>query len=78
MLQSLRMLTLFCAVLIISGCSSKLMLVPVACEIPNVNEPIIDTFDKNTTLEEAKRCAHNYFQMKEAYEVLKKSVEVCK
>jgi len=54
------------------------MIVPVACEIPKVDEPILDTSDKNTTLGEAKKCASNYFRMKEAYESLKKSVEVCR
>lgn len=78
MRQRLKILMIFSAVLITSGCSSKLIIVPTACEIPNVEEPIIDTSDKNTTLGEAKKCAMNYFQMKEAYERLKKSVEVCR
>ncbi len=52
-------------------------MVPTACEIPKVDEPMIDTVSKNTTLGEAKRCVKNYFQMKEAYQKLKKVVEVC-
>jgi hypothetical protein len=52
-------------------------MVPTACEIPKVDEPMIDMVDKDTTLGEAKRCAKNYFQMKEAYQKLKKVVEVC-
>jgi hypothetical protein len=38
---------------------------------------MIDTVSKETTLGESKRCAKNYFQMKEAYQKLKKVVEVC-
>jgi len=73
------MQTLFFVVLTISftACSSKLIMVPTACEIPKVDEPMIDTVDKNTTLGEAKRCAKNYFQIKESYEKLKKVIEVC-
>lgn len=64
-------------VLTISGCSHKLIMVPTACEIPKVDEPMIDTIGKDTTLGEAKRCAKNYFQMKESYDKLKKVIEVC-
>jgi len=78
--QSLKMLIIFSIALSISisGCSRKLIMVPTACEIPNVSEPMIDTSDKNTTLGEAKKCAMNYFQVKQAYESLKKAVGVCR
>jgi hypothetical protein len=52
-------------------------MVPIACDIPKVDEPMIDTVDKETTLGESKRCARNYFIMRESYEKLKKVVEVC-
>jgi len=77
MVLIVKMLLASFIVLAINGCSSKLIVVPMACEIPKVDEPIIDMVDKNTTLGEAKRCAKNYFQMKESYEKLKKVVEVC-
>ena len=72
-----KMLIAFFVVSITSGCSSKLIMVPIACEIPKVEEPMIDTVDKDTTLGESKRCARNYFIMRESYEKLKKVVEVC-
>ena len=75
--QIVKMLIAFFVVLITSGCSSKLIMVPTACDIPKVDEPMIDTVDKDTTLGEAKRCARNYFIMRESYEKLKKVVEVC-
>jgi hypothetical protein len=72
-----KMLIAFFVVLTISGCSSKLIMVPIACEIPKVDEPMIDTVSKESALGESKRCARNYFIMRESYEKLKKVVEVC-
>ena len=72
-----KMLIASFVVLTISGCSQKLIMVPTACEMPKVDEPIIDTVERNTTLGESKRCVKNYFIMRESYEKLKKVVEVC-
>jgi len=73
-----RTLWIFSLGLIISGCSHKVMWVPTQCTIPSVDEPLLDTADRNTPLGEAKRCAMNYTRVKESYEKLKKSAEVCR
>jgi hypothetical protein len=73
------MLIAFYTALIISGCATKSVVVaPTKCIIPYVDEPQLDLVDKNTTLGEAKRCAYNYTQVKEKYEMLKRAVEVCR
>jgi hypothetical protein len=39
---------------------------------------MIDLVDRNTTLEESKRCFKNYIMYKEAFEKQNKMIEVCK
>lgn len=78
MKQIAKVLIAFFALLIISGCSHKIMVVPTQCVIPQTDEPSLDLVDKNTTLGEAKRCAYNYTQMKEKYEMIKKASELCR
>jgi hypothetical protein len=43
-----------------------------------VEQPAIDYNQSEDLLLEAKRCAYNYFQMKEYAERLDKASEVCK
>jgi hypothetical protein len=69
---------IFSLALTIDGCSSKLIFVPSGCNISNVNYPILDLVDRNTTLGEAKRCATNYTLYKEAFEKQRKIIEVCR
>lgn len=53
------------------------MYVPSGCNINSVDDPVIDTNDRNTTLGESKRCFKNYLFYKEAFEKQKKVIEVC-
>lgn len=68
----------FFLLLIINGCSSKLIFVPNQCVIPTIDDPSINTITTGNLLDESKRCASNYAKQKEAYEKLKKSIEICK
>lgn len=77
MVQIVTTLVLFSTALIISSCSGKVIYVPKQCEIPKVDEIVIDYKDRNTTLGEAKRCVSNYTKYKEAYEKLEASIKVC-
>jgi len=72
-----RTLWIFSLVLIISGCSHKVMWVPTQCVIPDYSEVSLDTNDRNTTLGEAKRCTINYSRVKEANEKMAKAIKLC-
>lgn len=71
-------LTLFLLALTTNGCSRKIIMVPSGCNINQVDDPVLDLSDRNTTLGEAKRCTKNYTLYKEAFEKQKKIIEVCR
>jgi hypothetical protein len=78
MFRSVTILLAFFTVLTISGCAEKTVYVPQKCVVPTVEQPMIDYNQSNSLLEEAKRCAYNYFQMKEYADRLNKASETCK
>jgi hypothetical protein len=77
MKQIVMLLSAFLILLFTSGCAQKLILVPTACEIPRLEENVIDNSKKTTGLDMAKQCTTNYFKTKEDLDKLKKAIEVC-
>jgi len=59
MQQIVKMLAITFAVLTISGCSQKLIMVPTECKIPDYSTISPDLVDRNTTLGDSKWCSIN-------------------
>lgn len=78
MRQSALMLLTFSMILIISGCSSKVIFVPSGCNIQSVDKAIIDTKQNSDILEASKQCAKNYTKVKEENEILRTTIDACR
>lgn len=78
MQQIAKTLVIFLLAITINACSSKLIIVPSGCNISNIDYPVLDLVDRNSTLGEAKRCAVNYTRYKEAFEKQRKIIDVCR
>lgn len=75
--QIAKMLIVTFVVFLINGCGYKLVVVPQKCVIPKTQSPNPRLAETNSTLGESKRCAFNYFQIKEAFEIQTSALELC-
>ncbi len=78
MKQIVMPLIAFCLLSIISGCSSKVIVVPSGCNINSVDDPAIDLVARGSLTEEVRRSLTNYTLYKEAFEKQKLIIDVCR